>query len=154
MSINAQGLNSGAMAMSSGALATGTPTSTVATGAAVSYIIGGLFYSRAAAASIPLPAPSAAGAYTAGAIQSIPIGMKAAFALTVNAAGQFAFFQGPLVDSGDLAPMPAIPSDRAPVGVFTVRATTAAFVPGTTALGTGNAVTYYNVATMPASSLL
>jgi len=80
--------------------------------------------------------------------------MKAAFALTLNAAGTFSYVQGPLVDSGDPAPAPAIPSTVAPVAVFTVRATTAPFVPGTTALGTGNVVTYYNVATMPASSLL
>lgn len=154
MSFNSEGQTAGSMNLNSGAIGTGTTTSTVKTTAAVSYIINGLFYSKAATDNIALPAPSVAGAYTAGPFQSIPAGMKALFALCLNAAGTFSFVQSALVDGNDPAPVVAVDSDKVVVGVFTVRATTAQFVPGTTALGTGNTVTYYNTARMPGSSLI
>lgn len=153
MSFNAEGQNAGNMTLNSGAIGTGTPASTVQTTAAVNYIINGIFRTKAATNNIVLPAPSPAGQYTAGAIQSIPVGQKALFALTLNAAGDFGFVQSALVDGNDPAPVVGLNGDVTVVGVFTVRATTAPFVPGTTLLGTGNTVTYYNTARMPGSSL-
>jgi len=153
MSFNAEGQTAGNMTLSSGGLATGTVNSTVKTVNTISYLINGIFYSRVAADNIALPAPSPAGAYTAGKYQTIPAGMKALFALCLNAAGTFSFEQSALVGGDDPAPVVGLDGDRVVVGVFTVKATTAPFVPGTTALGTGNTVTYYNVSRMPGSSL-
>lgn len=154
MSINAIGQNSGNMSLNSAAVAAGTAAGSIKTTATLNYVINGIFRSKAATDSIALPAPSVASQYTAGRFQSIPIGMKSMFALFINEAGTFSFGQGALVESGDPAPPPPIDVGVAVVAVFTVRPTSAAFVPGTTVLGTGNTTTFYNTMTMPGSSLI
>ena len=154
MSLNLQGAYSANMALSSGGLATGTTTSTIQTTATISYVLNSVFYSKAATNNVALPAPSGAGTYTAGAIQAIPVGNKASFAVMLNAAGTFSFAQGPIVSNDQKAPLPALNEDVAVVGIFVVNATTATYTPGTTALGTGNTVTYFNVANMPAVPLI
>lgn len=153
MSYNAEGQNSGNVVSNSGAVATGTNAGSVKTTATVNYTIDGVFYSKAATDNIALPAPSAAGTYTAGAIQSLAVGEKSLFALFIDAAGNFSFGQSAKCAAGEKAPVIAVPGDKAVVAVFTVTATSAAFVPGTTALGTGNTVTYYNTRVMPGQSL-
>lgn len=153
MSYNAEDLNGGNITINSGAVAAGTNAGSVKTTATVNYTINGIFRSKAATDNIALPAPSAASTYTAGEFKSIPVGMKALFALFINAAGTFSFGQSALVSGDDPAPVIPQKSDCAVVAVFTVKATSAIFIPGTTALGTGNTATYYNVSVMPATSL-
>lgn len=154
MSINSQGQNSGNEVMNSAAVSAGTNAGSIQTTAAINYTINGIFRTKAATNNVALPAPSAAGAFTAGAIQSLAIGEKALFALFIDAAGTFSFGQSAKVGAGEPAPVIASPSDKATVAVFTVTATSAPFVPGTTALGTGNTVTFFNTTVMPGTSLL
>jgi hypothetical protein len=135
MSYNADSLNGGNITLNSGAVAAGTNAGSIKTTATVNYTVNGVFKSKAATDNIALPAPSAVAAYTAGAFQVIPIGKKA------------------LVTSDDPAPVVPQKSDCAVVAVFTVKPTSAAFTSGTTVLGTGNTVTYYNTMIMPAASL-
>ena len=153
MSYNAEGLNGGNITLNSGAVAAGTNAGSVQTTATVNYTINGIFRSKAATNNIALPAPSPAQQYTAGEFQAIPIGMKALFALFIDAAGNFSFGQSALVSSNEPAPVIPQKTGCAVVAVFTVRATSAIFTPGTTALGTGNVATFYNTAVMPATSL-
>lgn len=153
MSFNAEGLNAGNIVLNSGAVAAGTNAGSVKTTATVNYTINGVFKSKAATDNVALPAPSAAGTYTAGEIQALAIGEKALFALFIDASGNFTFGQSAKVQAGEPAPVIAVPGDKAVLAVFTVTATTAVFTPGTTALGTGNTVTYYNTSVMPGTSL-
>lgn len=149
---NLQGLNALTMCFNSGAVAAGTTAGTVQIAAAIAYAINAIFYSKAITNNIALPAPSPVNQYTAGAIQSIPVGQKALFAGFLDAAGNVTFAQSALVDGDEEAPVIATPEDKACFVVFTVKATSAVFVPGTTALGTGNTATFYNVAAMPGSN--
>ena len=48
---------------------------------------------------------------------------------------------------------PAPTADTCPFGAVKVVATTAVFTPGTTALGTGNTVTYYDLMNVPANPI-
>lgn len=153
MSNNAEGMNGGNITMNSGAVAAGTNAGSIKTTATVNYTINGVFKSKAATDNIALPAPSAASTYTAGEFQVIPIGMKSLFALFIDTAGTFSFGQSALVSGDDPAPVIPQSSDCAVVAVFTVKATSAIFTPGTTVLGTGNTTTYYNTSVMPAKSL-
>lgn len=154
MSINALGQNSGNIVFNSGAVSAGTNAGTIQTTATVNYSVNGIFRSKAATNNIALPAPSPAGAYTAGAIQSLAVGEKALFALYLDAAGNFSFAQSAKVAAGEPAPAIAQPSDKATVAVFTVTATSNPFVPGTTGLGAAGINTvFYNTSVMPGTSL-
>lgn len=154
MSTNAQGLNSGNIVLNSGAVSAGTNAGSIQTTATVNYTVNGIFRTKAATNNIALPAPSVAGAYTAGAIQSLAVGEKALFALFIDAAGNFSFGQSAKVGAGEPAPVIGSPADKAVVAVFTVTAATAPFVPGTTALGAaGISTVFYNTSVMPATSL-
>lgn len=153
MSSNAQDLNSGNICLNSGAVAAGTNAGSIKTTAIVNYTINGVFKSKAATDNIALPAPSVASDYTAGEFRSMAIGQKCLFALFLDGDGNFSFGQSAIVGSDEPAPVIAQKNGCAVVAVFTVKTTSAIFVPGTTVLGTGNTTTYYNTMVMPGSSL-
>ena len=143
MSFNIEGSNGGNMNMAAGGLSTGTNAGTVQHTGALTYVVDGKFFSKAATNNIT---------FGAG-LTSLPIGMKAAFAIGITATGTYRVSQGALVPSDQLAPPPADVDNAAVFGLFVVSATTAAYVPGTTVLGTGNTVVYTQASRIPGSAL-
>lgn len=143
MSFNQEGSNGGNLNLAAGGLSTGTNAGTVQHTGALTYVVDGKFFSKAATNNIT---------FGAG-LTSLPIGMKAAFAIGINAAGAYVVTQGATVTSDQLAPPPAEINNAAVFGVFVVSATTAAYVPGTTVLGTGNTVVYTQTLRTPGSAL-
>lgn len=140
MAFNREGSNGGNLNLTSAGLSTGTTTSTVQHTAALTYLIDARFFTKAATNNIPVTG------------RSLAIGERCAFLVGINAAGNYTFLQGATVPSDQTAPIPAAPESVAVIGGFVVTATTAAYVPGTTALGTGNTVAYYQLASAPGLS--
>lgn len=152
MSLALEQASSGSFNFSKGALATGSTTSQLAIGAAINYTIDGIWQTqKGIVASVAIAAP-------AGFVlpASLAIGFKQAYGVWLDAAGVVtvtAGFQSPYTAVTDPVGAPANPGSRCCVGIFTVAATTAVYVPGTTALGTGNVVAYKDVFNLPGSSI-
>ena len=107
---------------SAGGLAVGTGAATVKTANTVTYVIGGVFKSKAATDNIAIPAGT-----------TVPISNFCKFLVSLPAGGTPTLTQGNLGTSAALALLPACPANEAPVGymqVATDGATT--YVPGTT----------------------
>ena len=152
MSLALEQASSGSFNFSKGAVGTGTTTSQIAIAAPISYTLDGIWQTvKGAVASIPLVAPT-------GFILPVvlPIGFKQAYGVWLDAAGVVtitAGVQSPYTAVTDPVGAPANPGSRCCVAVFTVAATTAAFVPGTTLFGTGNVVAYKDVFNLPGSAI-
>lgn len=150
MSLSLEQASGGSFVFSKAGTAIGSTVSQLATGAATVYTIDGVFAgTKAATASIPLtPA-------TGYALNTVPIGSKAAIGLWLDAAGNFTVTQGAISQVGSAAEKvspPPNPGARALVGVATVFAGTAAFVPATTAFNAAGVTTaYFDTATLPSA---
>ena len=146
MSYNIEQVNSGFMALSSGAFSAGTNAGTFQNTATITYTSNGIFASKAATNNVALSAGHAA----------IPPGRSAVFALWLNASGTYFSSMGATVEAGELAPVPVAPGNNLTlvglVKVTTSSATT--FTPGTTAFGAaGVTSTFFNVMLPPGTSV-
>lgn len=146
MSYNVEQINSGFMALSSGALAIGTTTSTFQNAATITYTSNGIFASKAATNNVALSAGHAA----------IAPARTAVFGVWLNAAGTYSTSQGASVEAGELAPVPVAPANNLTlVGLIKVTTNAATtFIPGTTAFNAaGVATTFFNVMLAPGTSI-
>jgi hypothetical protein len=99
----------------------------------INFMINGILYAKAAAATIDLSACTAGVEATAGTgVQAA--GKYAAYLLTLDADGNFDALKGADADSAALAlkALPAAPAGKAPCGILVVTNTTNAFIVGTT----------------------
>jgi hypothetical protein len=158
MSSQLQGANALTAAFTSGALAIGSTTSQFTNAATITYAINGRFYSRATIASQALVIEPGTGIVPTApnTLQSIPAGSSCAFSVILDTAGAFTVAQGPIVEgAAALCPVAVAPAGKAIVGVIKVgNGTTAAFVPGTTALNAANlTTTYINLSQHPGAAV-
>ncbi len=117
----------------------------------ITYLIDGVQYTKTGAATV-LP-------LTAAALQ--PVLTTCLYLIVINAAGTVTSIAGKPVLSSDLTAgtavlkWPDLPSDVAPVGAVRITlASTATFLPGTTALDATNVTaTYLNLFSLPAKPL-
>lgn len=142
MSYNLEQAYSGFASYTAAGLAIGTTTGTFKTSNTLNFTNNGVFKSKAATDNLT---------FTAG-HTALAAGQACLFAIWINATGTVSTTQGPIVTSTDPCPTPTQTSNNVTlVGLIKVVAT-AVFTPGTTALGTGNTVTYLDCARMPGSA--
>lgn len=149
MSQNLQDSSGLTAAFGSGGLAIGSTTTQISIATAIPFAYKGQTNSRATSASVAYPANS--GSYT-----SLAAGQLCAFLILVDPASANAIsgLQGPIVNVGDPAPLPAVPDNRVVIGAIKVSNVTNPFIPGTTALtAAGVTTTYFNFATHPGASI-
>lgn len=141
MSYNIEQANSGFLSLTAAGLAAGTNTGTFKTTNTLTFTNNGVFKSKSATDNLTFSTSTALAANQA-----------CLFAVWINASGTVTTTQGPIQASGDPCPVPAqATANTTLVGLLKV-VTTAAFTPGTTALGTGNTVTYFDCMDMPGSA--
>lgn len=150
MSLSLEQASGGSFVLTKAGMAIGSTTSQVSTANSVTYTLDGVFQTaKGATATIPLtPA-------TGFALATIPIGSKSNIGLWLDSAGAFTVTQGPVSAVGSnaekVAPPPN-PGSRVLVGVASVYAGTAAFVPATTAFNAaGITTTYFDMALLPSA---
>lgn len=134
----------------------GTNAYDALTANAISFIVNGIFYSKAAMASIAAATlGGAAGALDeTGAsvtMSALATGYDQAFLLLLNAAGTVKAIQGPAVVTGASVPVPGVPPLYASFGLIKVRnASGSNFVFGTTNFSASNVTTtFYDVSLSP-----
>lgn len=117
------------MALSAAAVAIATVTTQVKTTATFTYLISGLFKTKAATD----PFWTVAILQAATGFANIPIGSAAMFLFMIDAAGVATVIEGPVGVGANAPAVPAdsIPEDRAIVGTCKVVGVTAAFLAGT-----------------------
>ena len=144
MSYNIEQINSGYMALASGALAAGTNAGSFKTTATVPFLVNGVFKSLSATDNLT---------FTAG-HTALGNSQACVFAVWVDGSGTVTTTQGPIVNNGDNCPVPAQKTaGTVVIGLIkVVTSSSQTFTPGTTVLGTGNTATYINVALMPGSA--
>ena len=132
------------LSLSSGAIAGGTTAGTFKTTATITYLINSIFKSLAATDNLAFSAS-----------KNLANNQSCLFGIWVDASGNVTTSQGPIVTTGDDCPPPIAPAaSLAAIGMIKVACSSSqTFTTGTTALGTGNTATYYNVAAMPGYSL-
>lgn len=123
--------------------ANGTPASSTATTATVTYTIDGVFYSKGDTASI---------AFSSG-HSTLAAGYACIFLFQLDSSGNFTSVQGPVVASSITPQMPRPTSGQCPVfAIKIVTSGSATFVPGTTLMTATNvAETYYDLSNRPIS---
>lgn len=125
--------------------ANGTPASSTATTATVSYVIDGVFYSVSDTASI---------AFSSG-HTSQPVLTQCYYLFQIDAAGTWSSVQGPILSttSPETLQMPKPTAGNCPIFAVKVSlASTATFVPGTTLFTASNVTeTYYDLSHQPIS---
>lgn len=142
MSYNIEQANSGFVSLTSAALATGTTTGTFKTTAALTFVNNGVFKSKAITDNLTFSTGHTA----------LAAGQSCLFAVYIDTSGNVTTTQGPIGVNGDPCPVPTqITPNVTLVGLIKVAAT-ATFTPNTTALGTGNTVTYINCMLMPGTA--
>ncbi len=146
------------LAHNSGGLAIGSTTSQYSIATAVNYSYRGIFGQRATDASEAfLIVPGTGIVPTApNAFQNLAVGEACSFAIVVRASDNALYtVQGPIVpDDQGSVPVAAVPEGFVLIGAVKVRAVTAAFTPGTTALNAaGITTTYFNFASHPGRSI-
>jgi hypothetical protein len=141
MSYNIEQANSGFLSLTAAGLAAGTNTGTFKTTNTLAFTNNGIFKSKSATDNLAFSTSTALAANQA-----------CLFAVWINASGTVTTTQGPIVASTDTCPVPTQTTANVTlVGLLKV-VTTAAFTPGTTALGTGNTVTYLDCMDMPGTA--
>lgn len=160
MSISAQGANLLTAAFTSGGFAAASGNVNYTNANTITYAINGQFYSRASVASQAFTIEPNTGIVPTApnTFQTVPAGQACAFAVVLDANAAFTVVQGPLVQTTDKTPVPAVPSGKAIVGVIkVVNATVTAnggFRVGTDALNTaGLTTTYVNLSQHPGSAI-
>lgn len=144
MSYNLEQFNSGYMSLTSGGLAVTTDKTKFKTVNTITYILNGIFYSKAATDNL---------AFSAG-HTALAASQSCVFAVWLDSAGNVTTTQGPIVASGDPCPVPTSNGARALIGLIKVVCSAAgAFTPGSTnADATGVTTTYTNAAVMPGTA--
>ena len=143
MALNLQEANSGNIAFASGALAAGTSAGTFKTTATVTYIIDGVFKSKAATDNLT---------FTSG-HTALANYQACVFAVWLDASGNVTTTQGPIVSADQTCPTPPVAGAKAVIGLIKVSTSTSqTFTPGTSTLGAGNTASYVNTATMPTAA--
>jgi hypothetical protein len=138
---NLEGINSGFVSLTAAGLAAGTTTGTFKTANTLTFTNNGIFKSKSATDNLTFSTSTALAANQA-----------CLFAVWINASGTVTTTQGPIVASSDTCPVPTQTTANVTlVGLIKV-VTTAAFTPGTTALGTGNTATYLDCMDMPGTA--
>lgn len=141
MSYNIEQANSGFLSLTAAGLAAGTNTGTFKTTNTLAFTSNGVFKSKAATDNLTFSTSTALAANQA-----------CLFGVWITAAGAVSTTQGPIQASGDPCPVPSqVTANTTLVGLLKV-VTTAVFTPGTTALGTGNTVTYFDCMDMPGTA--
>ena len=141
MSYNIEQSNSGYLSLTAAGLAAGTNTGTFKTVNTLAFTNNGVFKSKAATDNLAFSTSTA-----------LTANQACLFAVWITTGGTVSTTQGPIVASGDPCPVPSqSTANTTLVGLLKV-VTTAAFTPGTTALGTGNTVTYFDCMDMPGSA--
>ena len=151
MSQNLQDSSGVTLACTSGAMAIGSTASQISTGAAVTYLYKGQFFSRAALATVTTPIDSGSPAAV-----NLAAGQKCAYLVLVDPANASAVsvVQGPIVNVGENAPVPAVPNNRVTIGAFTMSNTTNPFILGTTSLvAAGCTAAYFNFGSHPGAAI-
>lgn len=153
----------GNLAFTSGALANGTNAGTIKSTATITYVINGVFASKAAAdnVSIAYSGPSVYGTAANGSFTGAVGGSTRLYGVYLNAAGTFSVLPGPIVNSAELAAgsaalhFPPTQRELACVGAVRIAVTAGtSFVPGTTALdASGVTTTYLNLSSIPGEPL-
>lgn len=158
----------GNLALASGALATGTTTSTVKTTVIIPYTVNGQFRSKAITDNIAIAyvgptvynAPNGVSA-TNGSFTGAVGGSTRIYNLYLDAAGTVSIEPGPIVNTAELAAGTAVlqfagaKRNLACFGALRVAVTaTTTFIPGTTLLGAaGVTSTYINLMAVPGEPL-
>ena len=144
MSYNIEQINSGYLALASGALAAGTNAGTFKTTATVPFIVNGVFKSKGATDNL---------AFSSG-HTALGNSQACLFAVWLDASGNVTTTQGPIVAAGDNCPVPAQKTaGTVVIGLIKVSTSSSqTFTPGTDTLGSGNTASYINVALMPGSA--
>jgi hypothetical protein len=148
MSLQLEGANGGTFVLTKVGLAIGSTATGLSTAASATYVLDGVFQTaKAATATFPLTVASGF------ALSTVPIGSKAAIGVWVDSAGALTVTQGAVVPANtnsDKAGPPPAPAGCALLGVATVFAATAAFIPGTTAFNAaGVTTTYFDTFSLP-----
>lgn len=163
MSQNLQGFNALTAAFTSGGLARATTASLVRIVNTVVYSIAGRLLSRAAIDNNPFTIEPGSGLVPTApnAFVTLAAGESCAFAIFLDQAGAVTYAQGPVVQAGQLCPVPFPPSGvtslssatgygKAIIGALKVVNTTNPFIPGTTLLSAAGVTdTYFNFSTHP-----
>lgn len=143
MSFNIEQINGGNLNLASGGLATATTTTQYKTASTITYLLNGIFGTKAATDNQ---------AFSAGA-SVVPLGKACVFAVWYDGS-VFSTTQGPIVDNDStLVPVPGYNGGKVLVGLIKIVTTSALFTPGTTVLGTGNTVTYFNTGMLPGTGV-
>lgn len=123
--------------------ANGTPASSTATTATVTYTIDGVFYAKGDTASIAFSSGHA----------TVPAGYACIFLFQLDSSGNFTSVQGPIVASNITPQMPRPTSGKCPVfAIKIVTSGSATFAAGTTLMTATNvAETYYDLSNRPIS---
>ena len=146
------------LALNSGALAIGSTTTQIAIATAVNYLFKGVFGQRATSASIAFPIEPGTGVVptSPNSYQTLAAGQLCSFLIVIDPANANAVsgVQGPIVNVGEAAPVPAVPNNRVAIGALKVSNLTNPFIPGTTALSAaGVTTTYFNLGSHPGYSI-
>lgn len=143
MSYNIEQVNGGNLTLASAGLATATTTTQYKTANTITYLLNGIFGSKTATDNQAFSAGSAV----------VPLGKACVFAVWYDGTN-FSTTQGAIVDNDStLIPVPPFNPGKVLVGLIKVVTTSALFTPGTTVLGTGNTVTYFNAGMLPGSGV-
>ena len=127
------------MCMGSAGLAEGTNSGTFQTARAVSYMIDGQMYYKAATDNI---------AFTANGIQADSKYRR--YLVLIDSSGTVSTVAGTAADTAAAAKWPAVTADRAVLGGVLIRTNGAAFTPGTTDLSAaGITDTWYDFGILP-----
>ena len=143
MSYNIEQINGGNITLATGTLATATTTTQYKTSATITYMLNGIFGSKAATDNQAFSSGSAV----------VPLGKACVFAVWYDGTN-FSTTQGLIVDNDStLIPVPTFNPGKVLVGLIKIVTTSALFTPGTTVLGTGNTVTYFNAGMLPGTGV-
>lgn len=143
MSFNLEQANSGYGSLTSGAVAITTNKAKFKTTATISYLLNGLFYSKAATDNLVFSSGHTALANNQACL----------FGLFLDASGNVSTTQGPIVSAGDPCPVPATPAGVAIFGLIKVVTGAGTFTPNTTEFdASGVTTTFVNAGRMPGSA--
>ena len=150
---------SATMALNSGALAIGSTTSQISTGAIGHFVINGRAYRKAITDNIAISytGPSVYGAATNGSFTGATGGSTRLYGLYMDTAGAVSLEPGPIANTAELSAgtaalhFPGAKRGLTCFGVMRIAVTAnTTFIPGTTALGAaGVTTTYINMASHP-----
>lgn len=123
MSLQLAGASGATLALTSAGLAAASGNINLSTGAtALSYAINGKLLTKAQVTSFfGIEAGSGLNPAAPNSFVAVQPGQACAFAVIIDASGNYTVAQGPIVAAGDLCPLPAQPAGKLIVGAMKVR---------------------------------